>query len=108
VFEMVNKIGEKDFEERVLKADKPVLLDFGAAYCGPCKKLAPIVATIAEELKDKLYVYEVDAGEEPKIAQQYGVMSLPTLLIFQAGNLKERIVGMTSKDKILKKLEPML
>ena len=105
---MIKKITADELQELVIDKKNPVVLDFGAEYCGPCKKLAPIIADLAGELAGQVDFYEVDAGAEPGIAQQYGVMSLPTLLMFKDGDVKERMVGLAAKAKILKKINGLL
>jgi len=105
---MLKKITSEEFQELVLNKNYPVILDFSGEYCGPCKKLAPVLTALSEELSGKAEFYEVDAGEEPVLAQQNGVMSLPTILIFKGGSVKDRIVGMTTREKLLKKITPLL
>ena len=101
----IRELTEAEFDAEVLKAPEPVLVDFGAEWCGPCKKLAPIVEELATEMTGHLRVYAVDVGVQPGIAQRYGVLSLPTVLFFRNGELRDRIVGLTSKDKLIKTIE---
>ncbi len=105
---MLKNVTNDNFKELVLDNARPVVLDFGAEYCGPCKKLAPIVAGLAEDLANQADFYEVDAGAEPDLAAQFGVMSLPTILLFKGGDVVDRLVGLNSKDKILKKINKLL
>ena len=101
----IRELTEAEFDLEVLKADEPVLVDFGAEWCGPCKKLAPIVEELATEMNGTLKVFAVDVGVQPGIATRYGVLSVPTVLLFRGGELRERIVGLTSKDKLVKTIQ---
>jgi len=95
------------FEMSVLECEKLVIVDFGATWCGPCKKIKPILEDLTVTMGDQAAFFYVDAGEQPKIAQNYGVMSLPTLLFFKNGEVKERIVGLVSSAKIVEKIEAL-
>ncbi|MCD7763702.1 MAG: thioredoxin [Lachnospiraceae bacterium] len=92
---------QEQFELEVLKADKPVLVDFYADWCGPCKALAPLIEELDQEAEDYL-VAKVNVDDFTEIAQQYRVASIPTVLIFRGGACVERNVGLTSKDELLK------
>ncbi len=97
---MSQKITQADFDQQVLKSSVFVVVDFGAAWCGPCKKIPPILADLEREHGGKVRFFEVDAGVETALAQNYQVMSLPTLLFFKAGSLVDKLVGSASKEKI--------
>jgi len=95
------------FDEKVLKATQLVVVDYGANWCGPCKKLKPILEDLVSTLAEKASFFYVDAGEQPAMAQQYGVMSLPTILFFKNGEVKDRIVGQVGKEKIIEKIDAL-
>ncbi len=96
------------FEEEVLKSETPVMVDFWAEWCGPCKALAPTVDIIAAEYAGKMKVYKLDVQSEAAVASKYGVSSIPTLLIFKAGEVAERIVGMKPKQDITSRIDQLL
>ena len=97
-------VTQTEWEREVLNSPTPVLVDFWAAWCGPCKMVAPIVNQIAEEYEGRLRVVKLDADANPDILTQYGVMGLPTLMLFKGGQAIERITGFQPKDKLLSKL----
>lgn len=99
----VEKITRDSFEESVLKSDKPVLVDFYADWCGPCKMLSPVVEQIAEE-SEAYRVCKVNVDEAMDIAAEYGVVSIPTLVVFKNGEASARTVGVQSKQAILQML----
>ncbi len=101
-------VSDKTFAQEVLQSPQPVLVDFYADWCGPCRAIAPIVEEIAHELNTKLKVVKLDVDQNPETAMQYGVQSIPTLLIFKNGKEVERLIGYMSKSKLLSKIEPHL
>lgn len=94
---MAKVITSQNFETEVLKSEKPILIDFWATWCGPCMRQAPIVEALSEE---GYAVGKIDVDQEPALAQQFQVMSIPTLIIFKGGKEVQRIVGLTSKEKL--------
>lgn len=99
---MAKTITTQNFETEVLQSEKPVLIDFWATWCGPCMRQGPIVEELSQE---GYYVGKVDVDQEPGLAQQFKVMSIPTLLIFKDGKEVQRLVGLTPKDTLKKLLE---
>lgn len=93
-------ITKENFETEVLQANKPVLVDFWAAWCGPCRALSPVVDEIASERED-VVVGKINVDEQPELAQQFGVMSIPTLIVFKNGQAAEKSVGVVPKENIL-------
>jgi len=100
----VLEVTDKNFEAEVLKSDLPVLVDFWAEWCGPCKMIGPIVSEISEELDGKLKVAKVNVDDAQDLAGNYKIMSIPTLLLFKGGEAVEQIVGAVPKDQILEKV----
>jgi thioredoxin 1 len=101
-------ITAQNFEQDVLKSDIPVLVDFWAEWCGPCRMIAPSVDAIAEEFAGKLKVFKLNVDQEATLASKYGVMSIPTLIIFKGGSVAEQIVGALPKQKLVEKIQPHL
>ena len=99
------EITDATFEEEVLNADTPVLVDFWADWCAPCKIIAPIVEELAEEYDGKVKFGKVDVDSNPKVATNYGIRGIPTLLIFKAGEPVDQVVGAVSKSVLKQRLE---
>ncbi len=106
--ENIVEITDVNFEDEVVKSALPVLIDFWAVWCVPCKMIAPIVDQLAVEYKDKLKVGKVDVDKNIKTPSKFGVRGIPTLLLFKGGELKETIVGVTPKDKIVAQISKHL
>ena len=102
------EVTDKTFEEVVLKAELPTVVDFWAVWCGPCKMIAPVLEEIAAEYEGKIQVAKLDVDTNDATAFQYGVMSIPTLILFKGGQPVDRIVGFMPKDKLLARLMPSL
>ena len=100
----LKQIGQNEFESKVLRSERPVLVDFYATGCGPCKALAPTVEEVARDLDGKADVYKVNVDEEPELASEFGIMSIPTLVYFRNGSEVERGSGIQSKAQILSAL----
>ncbi len=99
---------QSNWEDEVLNSDIPVLVDFWAPWCGPCRMVAPVVAEIAEEYQGKLKVGKLNTDEEPEIAVRYGIMSIPTIMIFKNGEVADQIIGAVPKEYLIEKLEQVL
>jgi thioredoxin 1 len=96
----VPQVSDADFEAQVLKATEPVVVDFWAEWCGPCRMIAPALEEIAGSLNGKVKIVKLNVDESPKTAQKYGIMSIPTLMLFKNGELASRQVGAAPKQKL--------
>ena len=99
------KLTSDNFEEVVLQSDKTVLVDFWASWCAPCMMLSPVIAEIAEETEGKVIVSKVNVDEENELSMQYGISSIPTLLVFRNGEIVNAAVGLRAKEHILEMLK---
>jgi len=101
-------ITDSTFDAEVLKSDIPVLTDFWAEWCGPCKAIAPILNQIAEEYEGRIKITKVDVDQSNQMAMQFGVQSIPTMILFKNGQPVERLVGAMPKDRLLSRIKPHL
>ena len=105
---MTLEINSENFENLVLKSNKPVMVDFWAEWCGPCRAIAPYVEQIAEDYADKAVVGKVDIENNPDLSNTYSVRNIPTLLFFKGGELVDKQVGLTSKASLASKLDALV
>jgi len=101
---MASELKERDFDKKVIKSDKLVLVDFYAPWCGPCQALSPIIEEVAKEVGDKAIVYKVNIDDEHALANKFQVMSIPTLIVFKDGKIKNQIIGLSSKEDLVSAL----
>ena len=104
----VKTFTQENWESDVLKAKQPVLVDFWAAWCGPCRMIGPIIEELADEFVGKAVIGKLNVDEQGEVASKYGVMSIPTLLIFKDGNIVDKAVGFRSKQDLVKMLNAQL
>ena len=102
------QVDDSNFQTEVITSTQPVLVDFWAIWCGPCKMIAPIVEEIAKEYEGKLKVTKLDVDSNPKTAMQFGIRSIPTLLVFKEGRVVEQIIGSVPKRHLVDKITPHL
>lgn len=105
---MAQIIMQDVFEEKVLRAEKPVLVDFYADWCGPCKMMAPVLDELSAEKGDQLTIYKINVDDNPDVARQYRVMSIPTMILFKNGQAAATVMGAMPKNDLWNKLEAAL
>src|ERR671919_3056551 len=101
----VKDVSDSNFESDVLKSDRPVLVDFWAAWCAPCRMLAPTVEAVADKYATTARVVKLNVDDNPAVSQRYGIKGIPTLILFKNGREEERVVGATSKEAISRMIE---
>lgn len=100
------ELNEANFDASVLKSPKPVLVDFWAVWCGPCRQVAPIVESLSQKWGEKVVVAKLNVDDVPSVAERYGIMSIPTLMLFRDGQVVERVVGLAPQAALERKFEP--
>ncbi|MDR0419817.1 MAG: thioredoxin [Prevotellaceae bacterium] len=105
---MAMEITDANFEQIVLKSDKPVMVDFWATWCGPCRAIAPTIEELSKEFEGKVVVGKVDVDAQSSIPAQYGIRNIPTILFFKNGELVDKLVGASPKADYIKKLNSLL
>ena len=103
--EYVREVNERDFDQLVLKSKTPVLVDFWAKWCGPCRTLAPLIEAVAEQYGEAAQVFKLNVDDSPAVAQRYGIQEIPILILFQDGVETERILGVASQEKISRTID---
>jgi thioredoxin 1 len=102
---MAQQFTDQNFDQEVIKSDKPVLVDFWAAWCGPCQMMGPIIDELAEKMTDKVKIGKLNVDENRETAGKYNVMSIPTLIIFKDGKIAKQLVGVQAKESLEEELE---
>jgi thioredoxin 1 len=105
---MAVTLTDANFDEIVLKADKPVLVDFWAEWCGPCRVIGPLVNEIADDYKEKVIVGKLDVDSNPAVSAKYGIRNIPTILFFKNGQVADKQVGVVPKGNLVNKVEALL
>ena len=105
---MAIAVNDSNFKEIVINSDKPVLVDFWAAWCGPCRMIAPIVDELAAEYEGKAVIAKCDVDSSSEVPVKYGIRNIPTILFFKDGELKDKIVGSTTKAHIVAKINSLI
>jgi len=101
-------VTEQNFDEIIQKSQVPVLIDFWAEWCGPCKMLTPVIEELAAEYGETVKIAKVNVDQQPNLAARYGIRSIPTIIIFRAGEIVEQLIGMQAKEALKAKLDSLL
>jgi len=104
----VNDVNDNSFDTDVLKSDQPVLVDFWAEWCGPCRMMTPVVEAVAEKFQGTAKVFKLNVDDNPSISQRFGIKGIPTMIVFKDGREAERLVGATSEQAIARLIEEQL
>ncbi len=105
---MALEISDQSFKDEVLSSNEPVLVDFWAEWCGPCRSLTPIVEELSEEFKGKVKVAKIDIDANQEVSVEYGIRNIPTLLFFKNGQVVDKVVGVQPKEKLAERLQSLL
>jgi len=105
---MLVEVNDSNFEEVVIKSDKPVIVDFWAEWCGPCRMIGPIIEELSEDYKDQVVCTKLDVDSNPGVASKYGIRNIPTVLFFKGGEIVDKQVGAVPKSNLEAKLTPLL
>lgn len=105
---MEYKFTDENFETEVLKSEIPVLVDFFAVWCGPCQMMAPVIEELSKEMEGKVKIGKINADENPQTSEKYGIMSIPTLILFKDGQVVKTLQGFRTKEDLLKEIEGSL
>jgi thioredoxin 1 len=104
---MALELTDKNFEQEVMKSDKPVLVDFWATWCGPCQMMGPIIEELSKEMEGKVKIGKLEVDSNPEIAEKYEIMSIPVLKVFKGGQVVKEFVGLQNKEILKKELESL-
>lgn len=105
---LIVKLTKDNYEQEVIKSDIPVIVDFWAQWCGPCRTVAPIMDELAEKYNGKVKIGKVNVDEESEVAAKYRIMSIPTIMVFKGGQIAEKVIGARSKDEFEKMIDKSL